>query len=1003
MMRSVPGRVSSPTFIGRRDQLEALRSALAAIERDPRRIVLVHGEAGIGKTRLLDEFARSAVDEPPGDRPMRILRGTCVELGSGELPFAPVLDVLDDLANGTDDPDDRTAAWALRDELGGAGPSDRISSGRGRIFVAIRDLLVRAAAGADVVVCIDDLHWADRSTLDLVTFLSTRLSSGRVLIVLAYRSDEIHRRHPLRPVLAELARSAVVADIPLDPLGASEIRDQLGAILGATPGASRFERIVALADGNPFHAEELAALGVDARTLPRSLQEVLLARLDRLDGPTLELLGLAAVIGRDVDEGLLVAVSPRTDAEIRVALRQAVDEHVLAPASDGRSQRFRHALLREAVLSDLLPSERVALHRQVAEALETRPELAASSPATAAAELAYHWSEAGDTARALPALIEAGRRAQAANAWSEASEAFERAADLAATGAGSLAPIDQAELRMRSAWLAGFAGDLRRGSALAQVAVETDDRSDQLRSGVLLTWLATLASDGGDFLLAESASERAVELIPARPPSTQRADAVAHLAGRRMIANRCREAIELADEAIAISRVVGTRARLGSTLGCRAISAASIGRIDDARTALDEAVQIYASLGDDDAYSASEIVTNVAFALYLIGDFDRVLPFVDDAMAHARAIGAERGWARWVESTAALTAIAVGDRDTAEERLERYRDDAEVGLPLMDAVLIEGELASRIGDRARVEQLMTGGIDGESHAWFAAQFARVRAEAALWDGDVGSATQHVETALAIMAGQEELPSLTGLINTSVRTYADLAERDRATRDLTGAAAAARRAAELEREAQALAAGTHLDGGSSTPWMRAIATQVEAEAGRAAGRSDPAAWGRAAAAHAAVGTLPDLGYCRYRQGEALLAAADRAAATARLVEARRLAAQVTIVPLVDRIDDLARRARLSLDEDAAATEGRPSAPLADPWGLSQREREVLALVGEGRTNRQIGEALFISDKTASVHVTHILVKMGVSSRTEAALLAGRSGQLASEASRLAIDD
>ena len=238
-------------------------------------------------------------------------------------------------------------------------------------------------------------------------------------------------------------------------------------------------------------------------------------------------------------------------------------------------------------------------------------------------------------------------------------------------------------------------------------------------------------------------------------------------------------------------------------------------------------------------------------------------------------------------------------------------------------------------------------------------------------------------------GTEEVPSLTDIHKTAVQAYADLAERHRASRSPADAEAAAGRAAELAGAAASLGAGTYLDGAESTPWMRAIATQVAAEAGRAAGHTDPVAWETAATAHAAVGTLPDVAYCRYRQGEALLGKGDRGAAMTALGEARSIALRVGITPLVDWVDALARRGRLTLDAPKVAADRDLPHESADPWGLSPREREVLALLAEGRTNRQIGEALFISGKTASVHVTHILDKLGVSSRTEAALLAGRS--------------
>ncbi len=988
MMRSVPGRVSSPAFIGRRAALDALLAAVAGLDHDRRRVVLVHGEAGIGKTRLLDEFARSVQGREAEVRPALVFRGGCLDLGDGDLPYAPILDVLDALASVAVPADEASAIRSLRDELGGAGDSERVSSGRGRTFVAIRDHLVTAARDADVIVWVDDLHWADRSTLELLTFVSTRVAPARVLFVMSYRSDELARGHPLRNVVAEFERGGVVADIALEPLGQADIRDQLDAILGEAPDARRLDRIVALADGNPFHVEELAALDVEAGALPRSLRAVLLARLDRLDDATVDLLGRAAVIGRDVDEGLLLAVTPMPERQVRAALRQATASNVLEPTPDGRRTRFRHALLREAVLAELQPGERMALHRAVAEALEARRELGASTPAVAAAELAYHWSEAGDDGRAFPALMEAGRRAQSAYAWTEASEAFERAAGLAAARTGGLAPIELAELWMRAAWLVEFAGDVRHGYDLATTAIRADDGSDPRRSGALLNWLATLASDAGEFEAAEQTSEQALALIPAAPPSSERADAISSLAGRRMIANRCREAIDLADQAIAIYREIGADARLATALACRAVSAASLGRVEEARVALDESMALYDTIGDEGLWQAAEIVTNGAFTLYLIDDFEAVAPFVDAAMARAAEIGVERGWSVWLNSTAATTALATGDWNAAAQRLAMFGSDADAGIPHMDALAIEAELAAGRGDRARTEELLAGAYDAASRDWFSGQLARVRAVAALWDHDPQVAAHLAEEVLRIMAGHEELPSLAEILKSASRAYADLAGLERAGRRHEEGNAAARRAVELASDAAALGSGTYLDGGSSSTRMRANAAQVVAEAARAEGRADPVAWDAAAVAHEGVGTLPDAAYCRYRQAEALLEIGDRGAATAALVDARLVAARVGILPLVHDIEDLARRARLSIDAGVADADAVVPAQ-ADPWGLTVREREVLDLVATGRTNREIGAALFISDKTASVHVTHILDKLGVSSRTEAALLVGRT--------------
>jgi DNA-binding CsgD family transcriptional regulator/tetratricopeptide (TPR) repeat protein len=988
MMRSVPGRVSSPAFIGRRAQLDALRAALAGLDADPRRVALVHGEAGIGKTRLLDEFSRSLADDPPGGRPTRVLRGTCLELGSGELPYAPILDILDALATAVAD-NNRTAIRALQDALGGAGPGDQVASGRGRTFVAIRDQLVAAAGDGDLVLAIDDVHWADRSTLELLSFVATRLGTSRILIVLAYRSDEIHRHHPLRPVLAELQRGGIAADIAIPPFGARDLQDQLEAIVGSALSPARLERIVALADGNPFHAEELAALDIDARELPSSLRDVLLARLERVDEATLGLLGRAAVIGRDVDEGLISAVSDLPEAAQRTALREAIDHHVLEPAPGGRQYRFRHALLREAVLADLLPSERIALHRRVAEALVAQPEFAASSPATSAAELAYHWTEAGDNDRAFPALLEAGDRAQAAHAWIEASRALERAATLATAGAGSVAPIELAELRMHSARLATFGGDLNRGLALAQAALEPDDGGDPYRTADLLIWLSSVASDGGQFELASVATERAVAILPATPPSIARARAIGSLVGRRMLADRNREAIEIGREAVRLYQELDAPALLGTALSILAISNACLGRIKETWALIDESMLILSTTSDGEVWEAGTIVANDAQALLIIGEFEEAIAFVDREMARATEIGAERGWATWLEPSAATAAFATGDWRDAAQRLSRFRADAEAGFPQLDSVLLDIRLALGRGDPVLPGMLLSGESAFAMHEWYLARFLSCRALSALDDGDPGASVAIIENALGRLSTHEDQGAIIDTISTAAHAYADLAERHRARRSPAAADEAAGRAAELALDAQAIGAGTYLDGALGTPWIRAIAAQVVAESGRAVGHSDPAAWAAAASAHTAVGTRPDVAYCRYREGEAWLTAGDRGSSVVALDQARTLAREIGMTPLVGQIEALARRGRLPLDEVVAVLDTEAPVGLPDPWNLSLREQEVLELLAQGLTNRQIGEALFISNKTASVHVTHILDKMGVSSRTEAALLAGRA--------------
>ena len=292
---------------------------------------------------------------------------------------------------------------------------------------------------------IDDLHWADQSTLDLLQFLARRLREAHVVIVAAYRSDEIHRRHPLRPVLAELMRGYVRARIELAPLDVDDVVAQIAELRGDTTDELA-RRIADRADGNPFHVEELVALDVGAGALPESLRDVLLMRVATLEPAVVHVLGACAVVGQAVDDRLLSLALGLEIETVEAALAIAVDRSILVPSDDGRSYRFRHALLAEAVEEDLLPATRVDLHRRIARVLRDHPDLRSSAPAVAAAQLALHLDRAGEAEEAIEAYVVSAGLAFRALAWAEGVAAFERASELVAR-APRAAPSDP---RLRS-------------------------------------------------------------------------------------------------------------------------------------------------------------------------------------------------------------------------------------------------------------------------------------------------------------------------------------------------------------------------------------------------------------------------------------------------------------------------------------------------------------------------------------------------------------------------
>ncbi len=379
-------------------------------------------------------------------------------------------------------------------------------------------------------------------------------------------------------------------------------------------------------------------------------------------------------------------------------------------------------------------------------------------------------------------------------------------------------------------------------------------------------------------------------------------------------------------------------------------------------------------------------VTNTLAALIYAGEFQAAVAHTELVSRYITDYGTEQAWRPWLDSDTANASFHLGRWPEAAALLDRLGASEPVGFLAWGhatvSLLLNAARGRPPGADANVdepEDWSDPGMQGDQ--WGAL------ARAALWGGDIADAVRLADRAVDAVADTENISVLAGTVWVATRAWADASEAARASRRADELAAALRRVDELAAIAAAIGDGSYLDGASATPWMRIQLAEANAERLRAHGRSDPTMWHRLAEAHDEHGTRPFAAYARYREAEAAQAVGDRDTATSALIAAAVAAADLGAAPLTAMIDGLARRARLSIDSPPAAA---PATPIRDPWGLSAREREVLALVADGRTNREIGEALFISTKTASVHVTHILDKLGVSSRTEAALLAARAG-------------
>ncbi len=987
-------RRSSSVLVGREDDLLALEAAIA--ERRTRPIILVGGEAGVGKSRCVAEVvSRSAT----GDM---TTVGSCIQLGAEVLPYAPFVDGLgrfvEALGARAGDALGRAPevlATLLPDSPTGPATADAVS--RGRMYEAVRELLDRAPGG--LIFVLEDIHWADRSSLELLAYLASRLRHGRTSIVATFRTDELHRRHPLVPVLAELTRSGRTTRVDLGRLDKAQVGALVRAIRDDAPDAL-VEAIAARSDGNPFLVEEL--LAVDARPtvpLPGTLRELLLARLGTLAEPSRRALGIVAAIGRPADAELVEAAWHGSPDDLDGALREAIDRAILVVEPSGGRLAFRHALIGEAVADDLLPGERVRLHAVLARILASRPDLASPTRAGAAAEIAHHLFQAHDLSAALAASVTAGDAAVAARAYPEARELYERALDLLerTPDDGRRAAIDRIHLLDAAAEASFHSGDAARAVALGRQAVAaTDEASEAARMAYLIGRLLAWSAGTGELEDLAALGERAVGLVPPDPPTVDRALVLLSLASARMHAGHHRRSLELARESERVAVACGAIGHEASACALVAVSLAGLGRDREAVEMVDRAVQ----LADGSRGTTETGITHInQAAVYSVTGRFTDLPVV---LAAARVAVDREGLhdmsEAWLATDEVDLLVWQGRWSEAEALAGRIIDAHPPPSPRAWHHVVRGQLRIRGG------RIIEGELDLRAacevrppvEPEIRARALGHLAEAALARSDPRSAVQLVDEALAVLAPTDEVPGRVHLFALGLRAAADLAERARARHDAAAEAEATAAAEPYILGILAAQEGRLVEGGATGGRVAARIALGLAEESRRAVAWDPRMWAAAATSLAEVGEPYLAACCRYREAEAELAVKGNKGRVATILrDARTWSARVGAEPLRRDIESLARRARLDLvvapsPDDALPAPDGPAVAPADPYGLSARERDVLALLVEGRTNREIGATLFISEKTASSHVTHILDKLGVPSRGAAAALAVRGG-------------
>jgi DNA-binding CsgD family transcriptional regulator/tetratricopeptide (TPR) repeat protein len=984
------GRLTSNHFVGRQGELAELE--LAAVEAAEGRpsLVLLGGESGVGKTRLLDEFERHTG--------ALVLRGDCVEQGDGELPYAPILSALRPLVRLRHpaleqlSPGSRAQLAALLPGLGD-GPSQppllggEEGAGQVRLFEALLELLDALGDGQPLALLLEDMHWADRSTRTFAAFLARSLRQERLMLLLTYRSDELHRRHSLRPLLAELDRLGRARRIALEPFDRSELAEVLGDILGEAPSEQLVDRLFARSEGNPLYTEELLAAGLDGRgAAPQSLRDAFMLRIERLPDDA-RLAARAVAAGRRLSEETIAQASGIDRERLHAALREAVAEQVLVTGADDRFL-FRHELLREALYDDLLPGERGELHLSLARALECQGDGDGSEIERATA-IATHYAAAGDQSAALRATVAAALASERLSAYGEVAEMAERALELwpRVAGAGELVGLDHVELMVLAARAHGIGGDRSRGEVLLQRAIaELDPEREPIRYGALLARLARTQWHLNRGREGLDTAKRALAMLRGERAHDERLALLAWLARTRVLRGQYRDAIIDGEEALAATIAAGDTCAEGEVLNTLGMARIALGDVEDGIASLRRAREL--AHAHDDIEGVATAYANLADLLSLAGR-------TADALATAREglVQTPRRLTRtfdWMTLTVSTLAFEAGEWDVARAHAGAPPSQL-AGTVLIFRLLRDAELALGGGEHELAETCLEAAaplVRVTSEAQWHGSFGALAGELRRRNRDLDGAREVVARALdELEVCTDDVMRIARVSAVGLGVEADRAQRARDFKEAGEARDALTRARIHMARLRAAAA----DGG---PVERAWSEVGEAELARARGRNDARRWLRAAAAWEALGRPYPAATARWRAAEALAEADDRPRATEAASAALAAAVSLRARWLELEVRALADRARIPLqtaagaDAESAEAVGDARTDGGDPFGLTARERQVLALLAEGATNRQIGATLYMAEKTASVHVSRILAKLGVRSRTQAAAVAHR---------------
>lgn len=959
-------RTLSP-FAGRDMELATVLAVAARARAGSSETLLVGGEAGVGKSRLVTESLARL------DAPLQVLHGGCVDGSDQPAPYVALVDAMAHLV--AEIGADRVAQESgpgvrelarLVPELGPAGPDSEL--GRSRLMHAIAGLLESLSRRQLVVLVIEDVHWADHATRDLLRFLASSVRGAAVLVIATYRSDELTRRHPTRSLLTELRRRAAVTDLPLGRLDQAASRFIVGHNLAPSASRQTVRRIASRSGGIPLFAEELATAGSRDDELPVTLSELLSARLDTLDESARQVVAAGALARVPLTDSYASRVTGRSIDDVETALRCAVDAHVLVPT--GQGYEFRHGLLKEVAAQALLPGERARLHRSWASALE--PDAARDD--RLANSVAHHWAHAHDDAKAFSWCRLASDVAHRQYAPGEELALLEQVLALADRVEPGLTRDERFAVLERAVEAAWLHSDNVRGSALARLALQSTEPDDVRRRSRFLALAAKVAptystADVGEWL------DEAIDCARRRPPSPELSRALVQAAIWHSMREETERIPALATEAVAVGESVGDRASVVEARGVQAVLAVVHGDLDEA-LAMNTRALDSARLLDDEGVLHNAQVRQSALLLEA-GRYRDCLRVCGQARDDAQRKGVPRMMDGFIAGNEAEALEGLGRWDDALDMLSRAIDADPQDAASLGNQAAMARLLIRRGDRSArplVEVLQRAPTELLNEPQVAVPYATCLA---LWELSNGRALECLEVLRDMLPGAFTPEQLAAWV------WEPLAMAAGAMNAAGDASAEVRRwYDDVEESAARFATGLP----SVTLWRSFARAELAQDAPESI-----FAWDAVLDQQTTAPAYP-MAYARYRraqaglrQGESVSALLNDAAASAELMRA---------VPLLSRITALARRHHLPVPRPGRS----PNSARESGHGLTERESDVLRLVASGLTNSQVASELLISPKTASVHVSHILAKLGVATRTEAAAVAFREGLVEPEVLR-----